>query len=231
MSAAAPRFTEQTVAFLEALKQNNTREWFNAHKADYETHVRAPMLAIIERLAEDFPRVAPDLVASPRSMYRIYRDTRFSSDKTPYKTHVAAAFTHRTLPKNESAALYFHFAPGQLWIGGGLYAPGTPLLHRIRQHIAADPDRFRRVAESPALRRRGGVRGESLKRIPRGFPADHEAAEYLKLKQYLAGGEEPDPALALSPRFCGALLRRFQTLAPFVELLNAPLVAAAGFAR
>ena len=231
MSAAAPRFTEQTVAFLEALKQNNTREWFNAHKADYETHVRAPMLAIIERLAEDFPRVAPDLVASPRSMYRIYRDTRFSSDKTPYKTHVAAAFTHRTLPKNESAALYFHFAPGQLWIGGGLYAPGTPLLHRIRQHIAADPDRFRRVAESPALRRRGGVRGESLKRIPRGFPADHEAAEYLKLKQYLAGGEEPDPALALSPRFCGALLRRFQTLAPFVEFLNAPLVAAAGFAR
>ena len=231
MSAAAPRFTEQTVAFLEALKQNNTREWFNAHKADYETHVRAPMLAIIERLAQDFPRVAPDLVASPRSMYRIYRDTRFSSDKTPYKTHVAAAFTHRTLPKNESAALYFHFAPGQLWIGGGLYAPGTPLLHRIRQHIAADPDRFRRVAESPALRRRGGVRGESLKRIPRGFPADHEAAEYLKLKQYLAGGEEPDPALALSPRFCGALLRRFQTLAPFVEFLNAPLVAAAGFAR
>ena len=231
MSAAAPRFTEQTVAFLEALKQNNTREWFNAHKADYETHVRAPMLAIIERLAEDFPRVAPDLVASPRSMYRIYRDTRFSSDKTPYKTHVAAAFTHRTLPKNESAALYFHFAPGQLWIGGGLYAPPTPLLHRIRQHIAADPERFRRVAESPALRRRGGVRGESLKRIPRGFPADHEAAEYLKLKQYLAGGEEPDPALALSPRFCGALLRRFQTLAPFVEFLNAPLVAAAGFAR
>ena len=231
MSAAAPRFTEQTVAFLEALKQNNTREWFNAHKADYETHVRAPMLAIIERLAEDFPRVAPDLVASPRSMYRIYRDTRFSSDKTPYKTHVAAAFTHRTLPKNESAALYFHFAPGQLWIGGGLYAPPTPLLHRIRQHIAADPDRFRRVAESPALRRRGGVRGESLKRIPRGFPADHEAAEYLKLKQYLAGGEEPDPALGLSPRFYGALLRRFQTLAPFVEFLNAPLVAAAGFAR
>ena len=231
MSAAAPRFTEQTVAFLEALKQNNTREWFNAHKADYETHVRAPMLAIIERLAQDFPRVAPDLVASPRSMYRIYRDTRFSSDKTPYKTHVAAAFTHRTLPKNESAALYFHFAPGQLWIGGGLYAPGTPLLHRIRQHIAADPDRFRRVAESPALRRRGGVRGESLKRIPRGFPADHEAAEYLKLKQYLAGGEEPDAALGLSPRFYGALLRRFQTLAPFVEFLNAPLVAAAGFAR
>ena len=226
MSAAAPRFTEQTVAFLESLKQNNDREWFKAHKADYETHVRAPMLAIIERLAQDFPRIAPDLVASPRSMYRIYRDTRFSPDKTPYKTHVAAAFTHRTLPKSESAALYFHFAPGQLWIGAGLYAPPTARLHGVRQHIAADPDRFRRLVESPAFRRRGGVHGEKLRRMPRGFPADHEAAEYLKLKQYLAGGEEPDPSLALGPRFCRTLLRRFETLAPFVELLNAPLVAA-----
>ena len=94
MSAAAPRFTEQTVAFLRTLAQNNDREWFKAHKADYEANVRAPMLAIIERLAQDFPRMAPGLAASPRSMYRIHRDTRFSPDKTPYKTHVAAAFTH-----------------------------------------------------------------------------------------------------------------------------------------
>ena len=231
MSAAALRFTDETVVFLETLKQNNDREWFKAHKDDYETHVRAPMLAIIERLAQDFPRIAPDFVASPRSMYRIYRDTRFSPDKTPYKTHVAAAFTHRTLPKTESAALYFHFAPGQLWIGGGLYAPATPRLNRIRQHIAADPDRFRRLVESPAFRRRGGVHGERLQRMPRGFPADHEAAEYLKLKQYLAGGDEPDPALGLSPRFYGTLLRRFKALAPFVEFLNAPLVAAEGFSR
>ena len=231
MSAAAPRFTEQTVAFLEALKQNNDREWFKAHKADYDTHVRGPMLAIIERLGQDFPRIAPDLVALPRSMYRIHRDTRFSPDKTPYKTHVAAAFTHKTLPKSESAALYFHFAPGQLWIGAGLYAPATPQLHRIRQHIAADPDRFRRLVESPAFRRRGGVHGERLQCMPRGFPADHEAAEYLKLKQYLAGGEEPDPALGLSSRFYATLQRRFRTLAPFVQFLNAPLLAAAGLAR
>ena len=230
MSAADPRFTERTVAFLEALKRNNDREWFKAHRADYETHVRAPMLAIIERLAQDFPRIAPDLAASPRSMYRIHRDTRFSPDKTPYKTHAAAAFTHRTLPKSESAALYFHFAPGQLWIGAGLYAPATSRLHRIRQHIAADPGRFRRLVESPALRRRGGVRGSKLQRMPRGFPADHEAAEHLKLKQYLAGGEEPDPTIALRPRFYRTLLRRFEALAPFVEFLNAPLAAAAGLA-
>ena len=226
MSAAALRFTEQTVAFLEALEQNNDREWFKAHKADYETHVRAPMLAIIERLGQDFPRIAPDLAALPRSMYRIHRDTRFSPDKTPYKTHVAAAFTHKTLPKSESAALYFHFAPGQLWIGAGLYAAMTPRLHGIRQHIAADPDRFRRLVESPAFRRRGGVHGAKLKRIPRGFPADHESAEYLRLKQYLVGGEEADPTLALGPRFYRTLARRFETFAPFVDFLNAPLAAA-----
>lgn len=226
MSVAAPRFTEQTVAFLEALKRNNDREWFKARKADYEAHVRAPMLAIIERLAQDFPRIAPDLAASPRSMYRIHRDTRFSPDKTPYKTHVAAAFTHRTLPKTESAALYFHFAPGQLWIGAGLYAPSTPRLNRIRQRIAADPDGFRRLVGSPAFRRRGGVHGERLQRMPRGFPADHELAGYLKLKQFLAGGQEPDSALALRPAFCRTLLQRFEVLAPFVDYLNAPLVEA-----
>lgn len=231
MSTADLRFTDQTVAFLEALKRNNDREWFNAHKPDYEAHVRAPMLAIIERLSQDFPRIAPDLAATPRSMYRIYRDTRFSPDKTPYKTHVAAAFTHRTLPRQESAALYFHFAPGQLWIGAGLYAPGTPRLHRIRQHIAADPDRFRRLVESPAFRRRGGVHGTKLQRMPRGFPADHELAEHLKLKQFLAGGEERNPDIALGARFYRTLLRRFETLAPFVEFLNAPLVAAAGLTR
>ena len=226
MSRTTLCFTAQTVAFLEALKRNNDREWFKAHKPDYEAHVRAPMMAIIERLARDLPRIAPDIAALPRSMYRIYRDTRFSPDKTPYKTHVAAAFTHRALPKAESAALYFHFAPGQLWIGAGLYAPATPRLLRIRQHIAADPDRFRRLVESPGLRRLGGVHGARLLRMPRGFPADHEAAEYLKLKQFLAGGEERDPAIALAPRFYRTLLRRFETLAPFVEFLNAPLVTA-----
>ena len=186
------------------------------------------MLAVIERLAADFPRVAPDLVATPRCMYRIYRDTRFSPDKTPYKTHVSAAFPHQALPKNESAGLYFHLAPDQLWIGGGLYAPQTPQRQRIRDHIVAHLRSFRSLVESPAFRRLGGVTGSTLRRVPRGFPQDHKAAEYLKLKQYLAGGEL-DPTLATSPRFYGALLRRFTVLAPFIHFLNTPLIAAARF--
>ena len=224
----APRFTEQSVKFLRALKRHNTREWFNAHKSDYESHVRAPMLAVIERLAIDFPRIAPELIASPRSMYRIYRDTRFSPDKTPYKTHVSAAFSHRTLPKQESAGLYFHLAADQLWIGGGLYAPQGPQLARIREHIAANLGRFRSLVEAPALQRMGGITGSRLKRVPRGFPPDHEAADYLRLKQYMVGAQLA-PTLALSPRFYSSLVRRFTVLAPFIQFLNTPLASNARF--
>ena len=224
----APRFTEQSVKFLRALKRHNTREWFNAHKADYESHVRAPMLAVIERLALDFPRIAPELIASPRSMYRIYRDTRFSPDKTPYKTHVSAAFSHRTLPKQESAGLYFHLAADQLWIGGGLYAPQGPQLARIREHIAANLGRFRSLVEAPALQRMGGITGSRLKRVPRGFPPDHEAGDYLRLKQYMVGAQLA-PTLALSPRFYSSLVRRFTVLAPFIQFLNTPLASSARF--
>jgi len=216
------------VKFLRALKRHNTREWFNAHKSDYESHVRAPMLAVIERLAIDFPRIAPELIASPRSMYRIYRDTRFSPDKTPYKTHVSAAFSHRTLPKQESAGLYFHLAADQLWIGGGLYAPQGPQLARIREHIAANLGRFRSLVEAPALQRMGGITGSRLKRVPRGFPLDHEAADYLRLKQYMVGAQLA-PTLALSPRFYSSLVRRFTVLSPFIQFLNTPLASSARF--
>ena len=224
----APRFTDQSVKFLRALKRHNTREWFTAHKDDYEAHVRTPMLAVIERLAVDFTRIAPDLIASPRSMYRIYRDTRFSPDKTPYKTHVSAAFSHRTLPKQESAGLYFHLAADQLWVGGGLYAPQSPQLRPIREHIASNLQSFRTLVESPAIRRMGGVTGSTLVRVPRGFPPDHAAADYLRLKQYLVG-QQLNPALALSPRFYHGLVRRFTILAPFIQFLNAPLLKTTRF--
>ena len=105
------RFTPQTLAFLRALKRNNRREWFHQRKERYEEVVRAPMIALVERLALDFAEFAPDLVATPRaSMYRIYRDTRFSADKTPLKTHVAAVFPHRLLPKHEGAGMYIEVA-------------------------------------------------------------------------------------------------------------------------
>ena len=224
MPTAAPRFTADTLRFLRALKRNNRREWFNAHRDDYETHVRQPMTVVVERLAHDFRAFAPELVASPKvSMYRIYRDTRFSENKTPYKTHVAAVFPQRGLPKHEGAGVYFHISPDEVWIGGGMYAPQTPQLQAVREHIATNVRRLRAIVESPAFRREfGKLEGEQLQRIPRGFPKDHEAAHYLRYRQFLAGREFP-PAFATSPRFYGALVNAFKRAAPLIRFLNEPL--------
>jgi uncharacterized protein (TIGR02453 family) len=225
MPAAAPRFTPATLKFLRALKRNNRREWFNAHRDDYEAHVRQPMTAIIERLALDFRGFAPELVSSPRvSLYRIYRDTRFSENKAPYKTHVAAVFPTRGLAKHEGAGLYFHVSPGEVWVGGGMYAPQMPQLLAVREHIATNVKRLRTIVESPAFTRQvGRLEGERLQRVPRGFPKDHEAAEFLKFRQFLAGREFP-PALATSPGFYRTLIAVFRRVAPLARFLNEPML-------
>jgi uncharacterized protein (TIGR02453 family) len=222
---ATPRFTAETLRFLRALKRNNRRDWFNAHRDDYETYVRQPMTAIVERLAIDFRAFAPELVASPKvSMYRIYRDTRFSENKTPYKTHIAAVFPTRGLLKHEGAGVYFHVSPEEVWIGGGMYAPDAPQLLAVREHIAANLRKLRAIVESPGFRKQfGALEGEKLKRVPRGFPTDHPAAEYLKFRQFLAGAEFP-ASLASSPKFYGTLLTVFRETTPLTRFLNAPLL-------
>jgi uncharacterized protein (TIGR02453 family) len=221
----APRFSDATLKFLRALKRNNRREWFNAHRDDYQAHVRQPMTAIIEQLAIDFRDFAPDLVASPKaSMYRIYRDTRFSENKTPYKTHIAAVFPPRGLPKHEGAGMYFHVSPDELWVGGGMYAPQTPQLHAVREHIAANLRQLRTIVESPDFKRRvGTLEGERLLRVPRGFPKDHPAADFLKYRQFLAGAEFP-AALATSPKFYSTIVAVFRAVVPLTRFLNAPLL-------
>ena len=220
-----PRFPPETIRFLRALKRNNRREWFNARKDQYEAAVRAPMIAVIERLAIDFRTFAPELVASPKtSMYRVYRDTRFSEDKTPYKTHIAAIFPWRGLPKHQGAGVYFHVAPDGVWIGGGMYAPQTPQLHAVREHVAANVKRLRAIVESAAFKRTvGTLEGERLQRVPRGFPQDHAAAEYLKYRQFLAGRELP-ASFATSPSFYRTLIAVFRQVVPFARFLNEPLL-------
>jgi len=204
MRAASPRFSTRTLSFLRRLKRNNRREWFNAHRDEYEQHVRQPMIAVIERLAIDFRSFAPEMVASPKlSFYRIYRDTRFSENKTPYKTHVAAVF---------------------VWVGGGLWAPQTPQLQAVREHIARNHRRLTAIVLAPAFRRAfGALEGERLQRVPRGFPKDHAAAEYLKHRQFLAGAEFP-ATFATSPKFYSGLLGVFRHIAPLVHFLNEPLI-------
>ena len=214
-------FTRKTLAFLRALTRNNDREWFRARKAEYEQHVRSPMVALLERLARDLPAFAPDLVSDPRvSLFRIYRDTRFSSDKRPLKTNVAAHFPSRRFPKGEGAGLYMEVAPQWVWIGGGIYMPSSTELNAIRATIADDHRRFRRVVTAQTFRRAvGGLSGEQLTRVPRGYLKDHPAADYLRHKQFIGGREYPAD-FALSPRFYPQLLTVFRGIAPMVGFLN-----------
>jgi uncharacterized protein (TIGR02453 family) len=173
----ASPFSRKTLAFLRALKRNNDREWFKARKADYETHVRGPMIALLARLADDFRSFAPELVADPKvSLFRIYRDTRFSADKTPLKTNAAAHFPDRRLRK-AGAGLYLEVAPKWVWIGGGIYMPETQELVAIRAHVDAQHSKLRRIVEARSfIAAVGDLHGEQLTRVPRGFPNDHPAA-------------------------------------------------------
>jgi uncharacterized protein (TIGR02453 family) len=220
-----PRFSPHALSFLRALKRHNDREWFKARKGDYEQLLRTPMIAVIERLAADFRTFAPDLVASPQaSLYRIYRDTRFSENKAPLKTHVAAVFPTRGLAKHQGAGLYFEVSPAGVWAGGGMYAPDTSQLHAVREHIATNVKRLRAIVESPAFRRSvGALDGERLQRVPRGFAKDHEAAEFLKYRQFLVGREFP-ASFACSPRFYPGVLDVFRHVAPLTRFLNEPLL-------
>ncbi|HEY7290464.1 MAG TPA: DUF2461 domain-containing protein [Vicinamibacterales bacterium] len=226
MSKSAPAFAPDGLSFLRALKRNNRREWFQPRKDRYETLVRAPMIAIVEQLAVDLRKSAPEVMIDPRrAIYRIYRDTRFSADKTPYKTHIAASFPWRGLPRHEGAGLYFHVSPTEIWIGGGMYAPQTTQLQAVREHIARNHRRLRSIVESAAFKRViGSLEGEQLQRVPRGFAADHPAAAWLKYRQFLAGRELP-PAAATKPALYRGILETFAVVMPLVRFINEPLVS------
>lgn len=222
----ASPFTTKTLSFLRALKRHNNRDWFRERKGDYEQHVRRPMIALLDRLARDLPSFAPELVADPKiSLYRIYRDTRFSEDKTPLKTHVAAHFPARAFGRSGGAGLYLEVAPRWVWMGGGLYMPDPAELQAIRHHIAATYPRLHTLVTSTGFTRRvGTLDGDRLTRVPRGYAKDHPAAPYLRHRQFLAGAEY-DAEFAVSPRFYPELLAVFRAVAPVVRFLNAPLEA------
>jgi uncharacterized protein (TIGR02453 family) len=218
-------FSRKTVSFLRSLKRNNDREWFRARRDQYDTHVRGPMIAVVEQLAQDFRGFAPELVASPKqSLFRVYRDTRFSDNKKPLKTNASAVFRWRGLPKPEGAGLYFEIAGGWVWIGGGMWRPEPHELVRIRGHMADTWPEIRTIVRGTAFRHRlGELGGDQLSRIPRGFPADHAAAAYLKHRQFIAGAEFP-AAFAHSRDFYPTLLATFKALMPLVRFLNEPLI-------
>ena len=220
-------FPKQSLSFLRSLRRNNNREWFQDHKGIYETVVKKPLSELINALAADFEKFAPEMVATPKaSMYRIYRDTRFSKDKTPYKTHVAAVFPRKGLQKHEGAGFYLHVAPTEVLIAGGVYMPEPEDLNAIRSHIAANSNEFVKIVESKGFRAMfGALGGEQLTRVPRGFSAEHPAADYLRHKQYLAG-RSMKPEIATAPGFYKTVVTTFQGMLPLIRFLNEPIVRA-----
>jgi uncharacterized protein (TIGR02453 family) len=220
-----PRFPEAGLRFLRALKRHNDRKWFIPRKHIYEESVRAPMVALVEALAERFGDFAPEIIASPRtSLYRIYRDTRFTKDKSPYKTHVAAVFPLRGVGRHEGAGFYFHIAPTEVLVGGGLYRPLPDELRAVRLHIAEKYETLESIAGNRKFMRLfGSLQGEQLARVPRAFHADHPAADYLRYRQFLASRQLP-PEQASTPRFLDVLARTFEALHPLISFLNEPIL-------
>jgi uncharacterized protein (TIGR02453 family) len=224
-------FTPKTLTFLRALKRNNDREWFRTHKDDYERFARGPMIQLIETLARDFPAIAPGLVADPKiSLFRPYRDTRFSADKTPIKTHVAARFPARSFARGEGAGLYVHIGLDGVWAGGGMYMPSPADLTAIRARIASSHPRLHKVVTAEPFRKAvGELTGERLTRVPRGYAADHPAAHYLQFKQFI-GGAEWAASFATNRTFYRELCVVFKAVAPLVSFLNTALRSGAGSA-
>lgn len=219
-------FTPKTLSFLRSLKRNrNRREWFHERKDQYELHCKQPMIEIVEQLAEDFRSFAPEMLADPKvCLLRQFRDTRFSEDKTPLKSHLGATFPNRELGRMNGAGFYFEVAPGWVWIGGGLWRPDTSQLQLVREHIAANHKQLTKIVSSPAFKKLGGLQGDRMTRVPRGFPKDHPAADYLQYRQFMAFREEP-AAFAVSRDFYRQLRSTFDTIMPLLRFMNEPLVA------
>lgn len=185
-----PVFGPKTFAYLRDLAANNDRAWFDAHLADYEAQVREPALAFIEAMAVELPFISTHFTAIPRkvggSLMRVYRDTRFARDKTPYKTNVGIQFRHEAGKDVHAPGYYVHLAADECFVGVGLWRPDAPALGRIRDLIVETPEAWIAARDNPEFRKHFALGGESLSNAPRGYPKDHPLLSDLRRKDFIA---------------------------------------------
>ena len=215
-------FPAEALTFLRGLARHNDREWFQPRKETFDTKLKAPMIALIEAINAELMKFAPEHVTDPKkALYRIYRDTRFSPDKTPYKTHLAAIFPRQGLEKHASAGFYFQLSPKGVGIAAGMYAPGPDELRAARTFLAENHEKFH-VAVKVAEKVLGKLTGDSVTRMPKGFDPASPAADLIRMKQWLFW-LELDVKVATSPKLLGELVKRFRAAAPVLDMLNSGL--------
>lgn len=224
MSTAFKGFPKEMFDFLRKLKKNNNREWFQKNKNRYQEFVVTPMCAFITAIAPKLQQTSACFVADARphggSMFRIYRDTRFSNDKRPYKDNVGCQFRHTAGKDAHAPGYYVHLEPGKVFFGGGIWQPPNPVLEKIRFAIIDNPVSWSRIIQDKAFKKFfGGVQGDGLKKPPRGYSADHKFIEDLKRKSFFAM-REGDEALAKSPKFLKEIEKSLRLSAPLMQFIT-----------
>ena len=224
MSGKFSGFPKELFKFVNDLTRNNNREWFHANKQRYRDYVVEPMTEFIEAMGSRFEKMNIRYVADPRphggSMFRIYRDTRFSKDKRPYKDHVACHFRHEAGKDAHAPGFYFHIEPREVLFGGGIWMPPNPILEKIRSTIVENPNAWKRITSNPTFKKRfGNIEGEALKRPPRGYDKNHPHIEDLKRKSFFVI-QRVTPKVAQSPRLIQEVDRAFRCAGPFLKYIN-----------
>ena len=215
-------FSKKTIAFLKELSKNNNRDWFNDNKQRYEDEVRTPALEFIESMAPALQRVSPYFDASAKkvggSLMRVYRDTRFGKDKTPYKTNIGIHFRHVRAKDVHAPGFYVHIEPNECFFGAGIWRPESSTLKAIRTLIDEHPKEWQSVKRKVTGKSDLELSGESLKRAPKGFDPEHKLIEDLKRKDFIAVSPLPVSAI-YSKDFDKQVAKLFKTGAPLMEFL------------
>ena len=221
-------FSPEALQFLRGLARNNRRDWFDARKPIYERELKAPMLALIEEINSELVDFAPEHIRpAQKCMFRIYRDTRFSPDKTPYKKHISAWFAREGLGNKSGGGFYFHLSAKELIVAAGVYMPEREQLLAIRNYLLEHHEEFRRLQKDRKLQRlMVEFDGLRLTRPPKGFPKDHPAMDLIACRQWGVSTTLPAET-ALQPTLRKEIVTRFRAAAPLIEFLNRPLTAPA----
>ncbi len=217
-------FSPALFAFLRDLRENNDRDWFKANRQRYDEAVLEPALAFIADFARRLHRLSPHFVADPRpvggSLFRIHRDTRFSKDKTPYKTATGIQFRHELAKSAHAPGFYLHLEPRSVFVGVGIWRPDTATLAKIRAAIVEKPEEWSAVRSTGGLGRGFELRGESLKRPPVGFDAAHPSIDDLKRKDFIAVADLTEKAV-VAKGFADDLEELFGSASPLARFVCA----------